>query len=389
MKFVAQPKTFPPKKRIKKSIVFEIQSMNQPLLSVIVPCYNVEKYVDKCVSTIVGQTYSNLEILLIDDGSADQTGILCDAWQAKDKRIRVIHKQNEGLSYARKTGLENATAEYVAFVDSDDWIDPNMFAAMMQALISSKSDIAQCGYCKMFDDGRIEHCNLIGKPGTYEIFDQIQGVLLILDGRKWDSFMWNKIFKTRLFEHIEFPEGRTYEDIPIMFWLFHHASQSVYLFDEYYYYFQRNTSITQDKNIAKKMKNRYDFYEAYHERTQFVEQHPEYQSILGYIRNLEMYAGMYALRDAVVYPQHFPNKYFESLSTRLNSYPLSAKAKHLKSYPFPKHAIVPYFILMELFILKMNPRWYKKFRLFYSKHPRLEKFFHRFDGFRLKKFINK
>ena len=363
--------------------------MNQPLLSVIVPCYNVDKYVDKCISSIVGQTYPNLEILLIDDGSTDQTGVRCDVWQDKDKRIRVIHQQNEGLSYARKTGIENTTAEYVAFVDSDDWIVPNMFAKMMQALLSTHSDIAQCGYRKVFEDGRIEHCNTKNKTGSFEIFGKKEGVFMILDGRTWDSVMWNKIFKTQLFKHITFPKGRTYEDIPIMFRLFHHASQSVYLYDEYYSYFQRSTSITQDVNTAKKMKNRYDFYEAYHERTQFVEQHAEYQSILGYVRRFEMYAGMYALRDAVVYPQYFPDHYFETLSQRLNSYPFSLKTKRLNSSSSPTSAVVPYFIMTELLLLRMNPRWYKRFRQFYSKHPRLEKFLYRFDGFSIKKYLRK
>ena len=363
--------------------------MNQPLLSVIVPCYNVEKYVDKCIASIVGQTYPNLEILLIDDGSTDRTGMLCDAWQEKDKRTRVIHKQNEGLSYARKTGIENATAEYVAFVDSDDWIDPGMFANMMQALLSTNSDIAQCGYCKVFEDGRTEHCNTESKTGSFEILDKKEGVLLILDGRKWDSFMWNKIFKARLFEYIEFPKGRTFEDIPVMFWLFHHATQSVYLYDEYYHYFQRSNSITQDANIAKKMKNRYDFYEAYCERTQFVEQHSEYHIILDYIRNLEMYAGMHGLRDVAVYPQYFPDCYFKTLSRRLKSYPLSLKPKRLKSSPFPLKPIIPFFTLLELLILRINPRWYKRFRLFYSKHSRLEIFLNRFDGLGTRKYQEK
>ena len=104
---------------------------NQPLLTVIVPCYNVEKYVDKSVASVVGQTYNNLEILLINDGSTDQTRERCDEWQKKDQRIRVINKQNEGLSYVRKTGIENATAEYVTFVDVDDWISLDMYADMM------------------------------------------------------------------------------------------------------------------------------------------------------------------------------------------------------------------------------------------------------------------
>ena len=364
--------------------------MHQPLLAVIVPCYQVEKYVDKCISSIVGQTYSHLEILLIDDGSTDETGIRCDAWQRIDNRIRVIHKQNEGLSYARKTGIENTDAEYVAFVDSDDWIEPDMFSAMLQALLSTHSDIAQCGYCKQFEDGSTEHGPVKGEAGTFEIVGRQEGVLRILDGRKWDSFMWNKIFKTRLFKHIEFPKGRTYEDLPIMFRLFHHAVQSVYLYSEYYHYFQRSSSITKDKDIAKKMKNRYDFYEAYHERTKFVQQHFEYQSIYEYIKNMEIYAGMYALRDAVIYPQFFPDHYFESLSKHLNSFPFSMNPKRLKSSPFPTKAVVPYFILLELLILRMKPEWYRKFRRFYCKHHRLEKFLFRFDGFNLHKiFIRK
>ena len=94
---------------------------------------------------------------------------------------------------------------------------------------------------------------------------------------------------------------------------------------------------------------------------------------------------MYALRDAVVYPQYFPDQYFEFLSGRLNAYPLSLKAKHLKSHPFPKHSVVPYFILLELLMIRINPRWYRRFRLFYSKRPGLEKFFHRFDGFSIRR----
>ena len=149
---------------------------NQPLLTVIVPCYNVEKYMDKCISSIVNQTYANLEIILIDDGSADSTGMICDAWQGKDQRIRVIHKQNEGLSYARKTGVENMTAEYVAFVDSDDWIDADMFTDMMTAMISTNSDIAQCDYCKVFEDGRIEDHSDENTSDTYEVAGRKEGV---------------------------------------------------------------------------------------------------------------------------------------------------------------------------------------------------------------------
>lgn len=363
--------------------------MPQPLLSVIVPCYNVEKYIDKCVSSIVVQTYSNLEILLIDDGSTDKTGMRCDVWQEKDQRIRVIHQQNKGVSFARNSGIKNATAEYITFVDSDDWITPEMYANLMQTLLSTGSDIVQCGYCKVFDDGRIEPGKTEKKTGLFELFGKKEGVLMILDGRIWESFLWNKIFKSRLFEHIEFPVGRVYEDPAVMYSLFHHASQSVYLYEDHYFYFQSSESITRDIKMERKMQGRYDFYNMYYDRTKFVEQHQEYHSILLYIRNLEMYAGMYALRDAVVYPQYFPNNYFESLSGRLKTYPFSLRPKHLHFSPFPAKAVIPYFIVVELIILRINSLFYKKFRLFYSRYPKIEKFLFRFDGFSISKYLKK
>ena len=363
--------------------------MDHPLLSVIVPCYNVENHIDKCISSIVGQTYSNLEILLINDGSMDNTGMICDSWQARDQRIRVIHQQNRGVSYTRNTGIENTTAEYITFVDSDDWIDSTMYANMMQALLSTNSDIAQCGYCRVFDDGRIEHCNTEKKTGAFEIFGKKEGTLLILDGRIWESFLWNKIFKSCLFERIRFPVGQVYEDPAIMYILFHHASQSVYLYDAYYFYYQTGNSITRDENLSRKMQGRHDFHKMYHDRTKFVEQHQEYHSILVYVRNLEMYAGVIALRDAVVYPQFFPDNYFETLAGQLKSYSFSLRIKYLHSSPFPEKAVIPYFILMELILLRINSQCYKRFRLFYSKYPKIEKFLFRFDGFSIRKILKK
>ena len=183
--------------------------MNYPLLSVVVPCYNVEKYLDKCIVSIVEQTYPNLEILLIDDGSPDNSGAICDTWQERDSRIRVIHKQNEGSSYARKTGVEIATAEYITFVDSDDWIDRNMYSDMMTALLSTNSDIVQCDFCIVHEDGRIEH-RVQERNTTVETMGRVEGVIMILEDHDWRTSMFTKIFKKKLFEHVEFPKGRAY-----------------------------------------------------------------------------------------------------------------------------------------------------------------------------------
>jgi len=223
-----------------------------PLLSVIVACYNLEQYVDRCVSSIVAQTYQNLEIILIDDGSSDQTGKLCDAWQDKDHRIRVIHQPNEGPSMARKNGIENASSDYITFVDADDWIDKNMYTDMMKALLSTNSDIAQCGYRKVYED----NCSAeFAMPSPYEVVNRQESVLLILEDIKWKSFMWNKIFKKHLFDNVVFLKGLDLAEDFICQYLFHNASQSVYLSNEYYFYYQREESLLKPANINMKIKS--------------------------------------------------------------------------------------------------------------------------------------
>ena len=335
---------------------------HQPLLSVIVPCYNAEKYINKCVSSIVGQTYLNLEILLINDGSTDETGIICDSWQIKDDRIRVIHKQNEGSSYARKTGVENITAEYVTFVDSDDWIDKDMYHNMMIALQFTNSDIVQCGICDVFEDGRIQHRLSEYKNGSYEIVDRIKGVLLILEDKEWKSYMWNKIFKKHLFDHVEFPKGRgLHEDLSIMHILFHHASQSVYLRDEYYYYLHRDGSITNPHLILKlKMKNVYDTCAAHYERYCFVEQHPEHQSFLIRSKNKAIKTGLVAYKRSIMYPQYFPIDYYNSLEKQLHTIEFTRK-------DLLKEVFNSFKITLEISVFKISPACYKILVKLYAK----------------------
>jgi len=320
--------------------------MQRPLLSVIVPCYNTEKYLDKCLTSITSQTYNNLEILLIDDGSADQTGMLCDAWQAKDRRIQVIHKQNEGSSNARRTGIENATADYVTFVDADDWIDPDMYAGMMAALLSTGSDIAQCGVCEVYEDGRMIHRDNADKRGTFEVVGRVEGALLILEDGKWRSWMWNKIFKKQLFENVVFPKGRGFGDDFITLELFHKAQQTVYLHCDYYFYLQRNESITNSKSIPAEMKNQRDYFDAYFERYVFTRQYPEYQSAMFSVKYMTICIGMNILRNIIVHPQYFPDNYFYEKAEQLCTIPVEPGDRFQRS------------IKMNLFVLKISPKLY-------------------------------
>lgn len=120
--------------------------MTEPLISVIIPCYKVEKYLDRCMESVVNQSYRNLEIILVDDGSPDKSGQICDAWQRRDSRIKVIHKPNGGLGFARNSGLEIATGQYVAFIDSDDFVSTDMYATLLKYAQADGSDIVYCGY---------------------------------------------------------------------------------------------------------------------------------------------------------------------------------------------------------------------------------------------------
>ena len=332
--------------------------MNQPLLSVIVPCYNVEKYVNKCILSIVGQTYTNLEILLIDDGSTDNTGKICDEWQERDPRIRVIHKQNEGTSYARKTGVENASADYVTFVDADDWIDTNMYADMLAALLTTNSDIAHCDFCIVNEDGRTEH-RVQERDATIKTMGRIEGVIMVLEDNYWRTHLGLKIYKKTLFEHIEFPKGRVYGEDMIIHDLFHLASQSVFLDKEYYYYFVRSGSISRQEDIRKKMKNTSDFSDACYDRYSFVKRHPEYHGALPHIKNLTIFWNVRVLRNMIVYPQLITDKQFD------------LKAEQLRNIPFNKEDNLELEDKIDMYMLKISPTLFKFLKTINKKAIRI------------------
>ena len=330
---------------------------SQSLLSVIVPCYNVEKYLDKCILSIIGQTYSNMEILLIDDGSTDTTGKICDAWREKDRRIRVIHKQNEGLSYARKTGIENITAEYVTFVDADDWIDPKMYSDLMSALLSTNSDIAECDLCFAFEDGRIVH-RIDNHDASIKTMGRIEGVAHIFEDNLAFTCFWNKIFKTKLFNGIDFHKDLAYGEDLMVYKLYHHALQSVYVNSEYYFYLQRSNSICNDKSIPAELKKLREWSDVLYESYDFVEKHQEYHSVLKIIRNYAMCVGLRLLHSMLTYPEQFTGEYY------------NFKIKQLRSIPLVKGDVIPHNAKRELSLLKISPALYEIFRRLYNRFIR-------------------
>ena len=273
--------------------------------------------------------------------------MICEEWKKRDKRIRVIHKQNEGLALARKTGVENATAEFITFVDADDWIHAEMYADMMAALISTGSDIAQCGVCLVFDDGSMVLRDGESKTNSFEVVGKTEGALLILEDKKWRSWMWCKIFKKHLFNNIQFLKGNNFAEDYIAHHLFHKASQSVYLHRACYYYYQRNDSITKSKSLKAEMKNHLDYADAHYDRYLFIEQHPEYHSILPAHKSFTIYIIIRLLQNIIAFPGYFPKKTFR------------IKAKQLISISLSKKDIVPLRWRFYRLILKISRNGFK------------------------------
>ncbi len=215
----------------------------QPLISIIIPVYNVEKYLNRCVESAVKQTYANLEIILIDDGSKDKSKEMCDTWMEIDSRIKVIHKENGGLSDARNNGLVATTGEYICFLDSDDWISLDMIEKMYNALKDSKAEISVCRYVGVFLNGEKSYYD---KRYQNEVFDQKSVIKKLLEGKQISNHACFKLFKSSILEQNLFPKGKSYEDIYVMTDLFLKCNKVAYIDEDLYFYYQNDAGITKN-----------------------------------------------------------------------------------------------------------------------------------------------
>ena len=219
--------------------------MTTSLISVIVPVYRVEKYLERCVKSILSQTYKNLEVILVDDGSPDQCPAICDACAEKDARVKVIHQENKGLSGARNAGIDAASGEYLAFVDSDDYVSPHFIEELYQLLQDTGCAIGQCRFSYVKGDGLVEEgdsafCIYRGES----LMEQLYG-----PEEKATCFVvaWNKLYRAELFKEtgIRYPEGRIHEDEATTYRLFHEAKKLAFLDRALYgYYTENGGSIT-------------------------------------------------------------------------------------------------------------------------------------------------
>lgn len=229
------------------------------LISVIVPVYNMEQYLERCVDSIRQQTYEHLEIILVDDGSTDRSPQLCDAYAEQDARIKVVHKQNGGLSDARNAGLAVATGMYIGYVDSDDWIEPQMYEKLYYACVEHEAQIAICRYAKVYQERTIE-------GGTKEVVPLSREKLLqiyICDNSEYTIYnsVWSKLFRRDLVDGVMFPVGRNSEDIMYTTKAFCKTSKAVYV-DEclYNYVLDRADSIMNVKAEERMFQDEIPFW---------------------------------------------------------------------------------------------------------------------------------
>lgn len=212
---------------------------NLPLISVIVPVYKVENYLRRCIESIQAQTYRNLEIILVDDGSPDNCGAICDEYASGDERIHVIHKANGGLSDARNTGINVARGEYLGFIDSDDFIANDMYELLYQRIIEENADISICDAAVTNDGEKATFTDSEAK----DIFEGEDILLAMIYRNRFTVNTWNKLYRRELFQNIRFPKGMLYEDLATTYKLMMQAKCVVYSHSKKYAYVQRNGSI--------------------------------------------------------------------------------------------------------------------------------------------------
>ena len=238
-------------------------------ISIIVPIYNVEKYLERCIISIINQTYTNLEIILVDDGSTDGCPDICEKYKKQDDRIVVLHKKNGGLSDARNKGIDIATGKYIYFIDSDDYMHINTIKFLIECINQSDADISCCSYLPFYDNQQLVDTDM---KEEYKCFDSKTALENLLYQKDCTNSAWGKLYKAALFKDIRYPVGQICEDLPVTYQLFHKAKKVCISSAQYYYYYQRQNSII---NTVFKL-SRMSGLNFVKDETKFIkENHPE------------------------------------------------------------------------------------------------------------------
>ena len=318
----------------------EVSEKNNPKVSVIVPVYKVEKYLEDCVNSILAQSFGDFELILVDDGSPDKCGNICDAFAEKDSRVRVIHQQNMGLSGARNTGIELSCGEYLTFIDSDDLIAPRYLELLMWSVTAGHAEIAVCSM-EEFTDGNeqetLQHVNCAGGP--LSVFTGRDGCIMLYEGDKsMPVYACAKLFVRSLICDARFPVGRIHEDQAFIPVICYKANSIAALNAPLYCYRTREDSITRDRFTLK----RYDDIWAIDNCILFFEEKGEKEIVeAAYKKRKRLLAvySIYARRDGVSVPKEYQISLLSALKY-LRNHVAPAKYEYYLAQVSPKLARV-------------------------------------------------
>ncbi|MGO4709805.1 glycosyltransferase family 2 protein [Chryseobacterium sp. 2TAF14] len=225
--------------------------MKNPLITIIIPVYNVEQYLEKCLDSVITQDYPDLEIILVDDGSPDQCGEICDSYAKKDSRIKVIHKKNGGLSDARNVAIDVASGEYITFVDSDDYVSDDYVSTLYELIKKNDCKISASGYIRFGQDDELKDGNKVIKE---YVFSGDNAIKEMFYQKKFDTSAWAKLYHRSLFsDGLRYPVGLLFEDLPTTYKLFQKSDKVAFSTKETYYYLRRSTSIEGSPFSQKKI----------------------------------------------------------------------------------------------------------------------------------------
>ena len=295
--------------------------MNEPLLSVIVPVYNTANYLHRCLDSILNQTYKNLEIILIDDGSSDGSELICDEYGKKDSRVKLIHQVNGGESHARNVGLLNCTGDVIAFVDCDDWLEIDMYESMIHELIANNLDIIAVGWCKQYDDHKIDMKNR--KNAENGIFgrDKFLEYIYRRDDYQGFAFMWDKLYTRGTLtyangELISFSEElKLGGDVLYLAEAALNANRIKYLDRCLYHYYQRSDSGMHALTCNKMS----DWLESYRQVISLMEKMNISIDIISYIKRFMAYHASNAVEIAIKEQNDTAKKEFQGLMEKYES----------------------------------------------------------------------
>lgn len=281
------------------------------LISVIVPIYKVERYLDRCITSIVNQTYKNLEIILVDDGSPDRCPQICDEWKKKDNRIKVIHKKNGGAGHSRNVALDIAQGDFITFVDSDDYLSLDMYETLFKFFnINKQIDIVECNYISVYND----YANFSLEDLKYKIYDKEEALIENINGCYFKQVIWNKIYKREVLSNIRFPENKKIDDEFFTYKVIANSKKLIHIDVDLYAYRIQPNSVMHSLNLSTKFHG----VEARIERQEYLDDYFPNLSDIGVVDLYFscMYLGQQCLADS----SRLSNEIFKKLILTINKY---------------------------------------------------------------------